>query len=76
MLSGEGQIWRCDLTGEQTSTLTNGVSIDIPVGTEFQYRCTGDAPLRFLCITMPPWSSDAEAIVIEGPWTPTAPAGS
>ena len=60
----------------QTTTLTHGVSIDIPVGTEFQYRCTGDAPLRFLCITMPPWPGDAEAIVIEGPWTPTAPAGS
>jgi hypothetical protein len=54
---------------------TPGVSIDIPVGTAFQYRCTGTEELRFLCITMPPWPGDAEATVIEGPWAPTAPVG-
>lgn len=73
VLSGEGQIWRRDGTGEQTSVLRSGVSIDIPVGTAFQYRCTGGAPLEFLCISMPRWPGAAEATVIEGPWTPTAP---
>ena len=44
VLSGEGQIWRRDGTGEETTDLLQGVSIDIPVGTAFQYRCTGVDP--------------------------------
>ena len=75
VLSGEGEIWRRDGTGEETTVLEAGVSIDIPVGTAFQYRCTGSAPLRFLCITMPPWIGDSEATIIDGPWTPDAPEG-
>jgi mannose-6-phosphate isomerase-like protein (cupin superfamily) len=75
VLSGEGQIWRRDDTGEDTTVLEAGVSIDIPVGTAFQYRCTGLEPLRFLCITMPPWRGDWEATIIEGPWQPNAPEG-
>jgi mannose-6-phosphate isomerase-like protein (cupin superfamily) len=73
VLSGQGQIWRQDDTGEETTPLTPGVSIDIPVGTAFQYRCTGPDPLQFLCITMPRWPGDHEATVLEGPWQPTAP---
>jgi len=75
VLSGEGQIWRRDGTGEQTTILETGVSIDIPVGTAFQYRCTGVDPLQFLCITMPPWPGAKEATIIEGPWKPNAPEG-
>jgi len=75
VLSGEGQIWRHDDTGEETTTLEQGVSIDIPVGTAFQYRCTGVVPLEFLCISMPRWPGNSEATVIEGPWIPTAPEG-
>ena len=73
VLSGEGQIWRRDLTREETTDLRRGVSIDIPVGTAFQYRCTGDDPLQFLCISMPPWPGATEATIIEGPWKPNAP---
>ena len=69
------QIWRRDGTGVETTVLGRGVSIDIPVGTAFQYRCTGVDPLQFLCITMPRWPGDKEATVIEGPWKPTAPEG-
>jgi mannose-6-phosphate isomerase-like protein (cupin superfamily) len=72
VLSGEGEIWRRDGTGEETTVLARGVSIDIPVGTAFQYRCIGVDALRFLCITMPPWPGDQEATVVEGPWKPTA----
>ena len=75
VLSGVGEIWRRDDTGEETTLLEAGVSIDIPVGTAFQYRCTGSDPLRFLCITMPPWRGDSEATIIDGPWTPNAPKG-
>jgi mannose-6-phosphate isomerase-like protein (cupin superfamily) len=73
VLSGRGQIWRRDVTGEQTTVLERGVSIDLPVGTAFQYRCTGDEPLQFLCISMPRWPGDQEATVIKGPWKPDAP---
>ena len=41
VLSGHGQLWRRDDTGEQTTVLERGVSIDNPVGTAFQDRCTG-----------------------------------
>ena len=59
VLSGWGEIWRRDESGEEVTVLTPGVSIDIPVGTAFQYRCTGAEALRFLCIAMPPWPGDA-----------------
>ena len=75
VLSGRGEIWRRDESAEEVTVLTPSVSIDIPVGTAFQYRCTGAEALRFLCITMPPWPGNAEATHIEGPWVPTAPVG-
>ena len=75
VLSGEGQIWRRDGTRDETTVLRSGVSIDIPVGTAFQYRCDGIEPLQFLCISMPRWPGAAEATVIDGPWNPTAPEG-
>ena len=75
ILSGQGQIWRRDSAGEATTVLETGVSIDIPVGTAFQYRCTGVDPLQFVCITMPRWPGDTEATVIDGPWKATAPEG-
>jgi len=75
VLSGRGKIWRRDGGGDEVTGLEPGVSIDIPVGTSFQYCCTGVEPLRFLCISMPPWPGDAEATHIEGPWVPTAPVG-
>jgi mannose-6-phosphate isomerase-like protein (cupin superfamily) len=73
VLSGHGEIWRRDTTQEEVTKLDPGVSIDIPVGTSFQYRCNGPEPLRFLCISMPPWPGDSEATFIDGPWLPTAP---
>jgi mannose-6-phosphate isomerase-like protein (cupin superfamily) len=47
------------------------VSVDIPLGTAFQYRCTGDVPLVFTCTAMPPWPGDDEALLVDGPWTPS-----
>jgi mannose-6-phosphate isomerase-like protein (cupin superfamily) len=57
VLSGEGEIWRRDGTGEETTVLARG------------------DPLRFLCITMPPWPGNQEATIVEGPWRPNAPEG-
>ena len=75
VLSGQGQIWRRDAAGEATTVLETGVSIDLPVGTAFQYRCDGNDPLQFICVTMPRWPGDEEATFIQGPWNPNAPGG-
>jgi mannose-6-phosphate isomerase-like protein (cupin superfamily) len=71
VLEGEGEIWRKDSTEERVTSLRSGVSIDIPVGTAFQYRNVGDVPLTFICITMPPWPGDSEATHLPGAWQPT-----
>lgn len=73
VLEGQGRIWRSRDGVEDTVVLEAGVSIDIPVGTAFQYRCDGDAPLKFICISMPPWPGDDEAELLEGPWMPSVP---
>ncbi len=72
ILAGKGRIWRRDDSSECVTDLICGTSIDIPVGTAFQYRCDGSEPLKFICITMPPWPGDHEARHLDGIWTPTA----
>lgn len=71
VLSGEGAIWR-QLNGQESITpLTAGVSIDIPLGADFQYRSDAD-DLVFICITMPPWKgSDEASFVKKGAWQST-----
>ncbi len=71
ILEGHGEIWRDDGIEHGVTTLVPGVAIDIPVGTAFQYRNVSDVPLKFICITMPPWPGDSEATFIEGIWQPT-----
>jgi mannose-6-phosphate isomerase-like protein (cupin superfamily) len=75
VVSGRGEIWRRDAGREEVTSLKPGVSVDIPVGTAFQYRCTGPEPLRFLCVAMPPWPGDSEATIVGGPWEATVPMG-
>ena len=73
VLSGEGEIWRKGIDGSEGVTrLVPGVCIDIPLGTTFQYRCTGNVPLVFTCTAMPPWSGDDEAEITDGAWIPLA----
>ena len=52
--------------------LASGVSFDIPLGTQFQFRNTGDEPLSVLIATMPPWPGNDEAIAVQGPWALTS----
>ena len=55
VLSGEGEIWRSAPDGHESITrLIPGVCVDIPLGTAFQYRCTGNVPLVFTCTALPP----------------------
>ena len=75
ILSGRGRIWRrCEAT-ERIEPIAAGAALTIPLGTAFQFRADGDAPLTFLAVTMPPWPGMQEAVMVEGPWTPTVPAG-
>lgn len=71
VLSGEGELWRRSPDGQETVTrLVPGVSVDIPSGTTFQYRCTGSVPLLCVVTAMPPWPGDDEAEIMAGPWVP------
>jgi mannose-6-phosphate isomerase-like protein (cupin superfamily) len=70
ILEGHGKIWRDDGEESMVTDLVPGVSIDVPVGTKFQYRNISDQPLKFICIAMPPWPGDSEATYIEGKWEP------
>lgn len=71
ILEGHGEIWRNRGDESGVTTLTPGTAIDIPVGTAFQYRNVSEAPLKFICISMPRWPGDSEASYIEGIWEPT-----
>ena len=71
VLAGEGEIWRSPPDGHESITrLIPGVCVDIPLGTVFQYRCTGSVPLVFTCTALPPWPGDDEAVIVDGPWVP------
>lgn len=71
ILEGNGEIWRRGQNEERITPLVPGVSIDIPVGTAFQYRNVGTDPLKFICVTMPPWPGDHEASFLKGAWAPS-----
>ena len=71
VISGEGEIWRRQEGTESVTTLKQGITIDIPVGTRFQYRSTQNSDLTFICITMPPWPGSNEVDYCEkGAWAP------
>ena len=71
ILEGHGEIWRDDGSENGITDLIPGVAIDIPVGTKFQYRNISDAPLKFICVSMPRWPGDIEATFVQGIWQPT-----
>ena len=71
VLEGHGEIWRDDGRENSVTPLLPGTTIDIPVGTSFQYRNVADRDLKFICISMPPWPGDSEATFVKGIWEPT-----
>ena len=71
ILEGHGEIWRRDHEQERVTALVPGVSIDIPVGTAFQYRNAGTDLFKFICVTMPKWPGAQESTYIEGIWKPS-----
>lgn len=67
-LSGTGQLWRRRGEHEVIVDVGPGVCLSIPTEDHFQFRSTGDEPLRFVVATMPPWPGDGEAYEVPGPW--------
>ena len=53
-LEGTGQVWRKHGGEERVVDVAPGGSLSIPVGAHFQFRATGDRPLSFVIVTMPP----------------------
>ena len=75
VLSGRGILWRRSPEAERIEPIGPGVAVTIPLGVAFQFRAEEAAPLAFVAVTMPPWPGMDEAVAVEGPWTPTVPAG-
>jgi mannose-6-phosphate isomerase-like protein (cupin superfamily) len=71
VLSGRGRMWRREGAQEEVVELRAGLSLTIPLGTAFQFRADGGAPLAAVAVAMPPWPGADEAYVVEGPWPPT-----
>lgn len=69
--SGQGRIWRRLGEHEEVVAVGPGISISIPTGTHFQFRCDGPEPLNAVGATMPPWPGSDEAFFVEGTWRPT-----
>jgi len=77
-VSGRGEMWRkaSDRAEGDVVPVDAGVCITVPVGTHFQFRSFGYAPLAAVAVTMPPWPGDGEAYEVSGTWVPTVgPAG-
>ena len=71
VIAGRGRIWR-HFHGHPSETgLVPGVSLTIPVGTEFQFRNDGADDLRILGFTTPPWPGAAEAVSVPVHWSPS-----
>src|SRR5262245_3587146 len=70
-ISGRGRMWRKLGDHEEIVEVGPGISISIPTGTHFQFRCDGDEPLVVIGATMPPWPGEGEAFPVEGKWEAT-----
>ncbi len=67
-LEGTGQVWRKYGDEERVVDVAPGGSLSISVRTHFQFRATGDGPLKFIIVTMPPWPGHDEAFPAPGYW--------
>ena len=68
VISGRGHMWRKSAVHEEITELRPGLSLTIPTGTHFQFRCEGPEPLAIVGVTMPPWPGEEEAFFVEGKW--------
>ena len=72
VVGGRGEMWRRAGEREEVTVLEPGVCLTIPLGTRFQFRASAIDAVSVLGVTMPPWPGEDEAVVVDGPWKPTA----
>jgi mannose-6-phosphate isomerase-like protein (cupin superfamily) len=70
-IAGQGRMWRRLGEAEEVTEVRSGVSITIPIGMYFQFRCDGSKPLEAVAVTMPPWPGADEAYPVPGTWEST-----
>ena len=70
-ISGHGRMWRKLGEHEEVVEVGPGISISLPTGTHFQFRCDGMEPLVAIGATMPTWPGESEAFLVEGKWQPS-----
>jgi mannose-6-phosphate isomerase-like protein (cupin superfamily) len=73
-LSGRGRMWRRQGEAEEIVEVAPGLSLSIPLGTQFQLHNDGQEPLAAVAVTMPPWPGADEAYFVEGRWAATVGA--
>ena len=66
VLEGQGQVWRCPPEVAPAAMppvpVGPGDALVIPAGWTFQFSAAHNSRLRFLCVTIPPWPGDHEAV--------------
>ncbi len=67
-IEGAGQVWRKLGGDEAVIDVGPGVCVTVPTGAHFQFRNTGDLPLQFIIVTMPPWPGEQEAYRVPDHW--------
>ena len=69
ILEGSGHVWRCPPGASPAEyppvEVAPGDALTIPSGWRFQFSAGNNAPLRFLCVTTPPWPGEDEAVPAE-----------
>lgn len=68
MLSGAGELWRCEGERDEVVVLTPYTAHSIPLGTRFQFRNPGPERLTCVIVTTPYWSGMDEAVQVEDHW--------
>ena len=69
IVAGAGEVWRKQDEREETLSVAAGISLTIPLGTQFQFRAFGAAPLDIIIATSPPWPGEDEAVILAvGRW--------
>ncbi len=68
VVDGTGELWRKQGNREEITELWPGMSVSIPLDTDFQFRCTGVDPLECVIVTNPPWPGEHEAVRVPDYW--------
>ncbi len=75
VLAGEGELWRRQGGEDAVVPLLPGTAHSIPLGTQFQFRNPGAAPLELVIVTTPPWPGEEEAVRVADHWPQPAAGG-